>query len=671
MKLSLSHVVNKLFGIALAMLFSTMSILNLNAQSSALKRAHVNIPLNQGQAKTVGEKLSIPNGLRDELNIVIDDNLEKGKNVVSILDSSGKVIKQLQTSILDKADILGTITGFLTDTLGLNLADVPGSLDNLVQAHTEELAKLMDLQRPIAYLEVKDSVYVRLAQGGFPIKAKTDLVEVEFVNGFIRSIKATVTFEEHLLSRKANIILQELKSNPKPSTEQFNKALEFLGINQYAFQEYWDEKSSKDQSLKNDLFIADKRRAGQELVKTRYKIRYLESFLVEKTEVPSKVSSYSFSNNYSIGVSSFNDIKNLSTHTLFSSLNRTLPSGERSSLRNDNYSLNLGELIEDVRPVLYENQLDLSPDNGVYRFNEKALTKPLTEEPFKNLFEYYVFTDFLGLTGQTINGPLQVELGRSFNGITRRCGGLGYLNKMRIELILKQLNTDVASPIRTIASDGFDLSSLTQPDEFVSAANSGNAKRSTSAVEADLYTNTQAKVDFDFITYENQSLKSEYYLQFNMAFGRLNYLPNVGFDSSKTVNVDEKLISTTNTFSIGGTVATQLYAKEHFNIRTEYSLLATKLLNDLGSSSENLVLTRSKNSSQSLSSGEFATIHKLRVAAILKIGDDKISEVVARYSLTWSANVSNESYSRFELGFRRPLRLKTVSDTYKKEVLKF
>lgn len=87
------------------------------------------------------------------------------------------------------------------------------------------------------------------------------------------------------------------------------------------------------------------------------------------------------------------------------------------------YSMNLGDLIENYQQNLAVNRRDYSPADGVKKFDLASETcAELKKTATYKLLEARVYSDFVGLDSESPNGLLQTEIGHRVNLITNRLG---------------------------------------------------------------------------------------------------------------------------------------------------------------------------------------------------------------------------------------------------------
>lgn len=161
-----------------------------------------------------------------------------------------------------------------------------------------------------------------------------------------------------------------------------------------------------------------------------------------------------FSSQVPIGITTRNNILNLTNHKLYNELSKS------------NYYIKLGEVITYER-LNDELTKDHSPKNGRIILNENIRSKTLYKEPVNKLFHVNVFSDFVGLNEDNPNGLVQIEIDKRISLRTKRNNsGWGWLTHLTPSFVLSKIEENNRTlPVSLFTDSEGQVTKYTSPLE--------------------------------------------------------------------------------------------------------------------------------------------------------------------------------------------------------------
>ena len=221
-----------------------------------------------------------------------------------------------------------------------------------------------------------------------------------------------------------------------------------------------------------------------------------------------------FTNNYPIPLSSKKNLRLLNYVNLYANL----PGGV-------SYRLNLANALTYLFEV-ERDQYDLSPSDTVLKFafddKEHTHVQSLNKEDKNKIFEYRIFTDFIGLDEVKPNGLVQIEAQRKFKLYTKysiQRFPIGILRYIEPSFRWNKIENQNSYLQPSLAVDTFRIDSVTRSGITVAQY---NAQRTSYVTPLDLYQYQQISVgvNLNLISGYNGNTKLKYTIDGLFNFGR-------------------------------------------------------------------------------------------------------------------------------------------------------
>ncbi|MBE0638809.1 MAG: hypothetical protein IH598_09835 [Bacteroidales bacterium] len=259
---------------------------------------------------------------------------------------------------------------------------------------------------------------------------------------------------------------------------------------------------------------------------------------------------FRFENKYGIGFSTRGNFKKFDDIVLF------------DAIQNDSsYFINLGELL-DYDYFIRQSNKDYSPKNEVYRtFGGKEIE--LKKEENSKLFEFIVFSDFMGFENDNPNGLVQVEFAKKIVLRTSRRqmfgGGIGAFQYIKPTFLISKIEENnrylFPEKVSKITSDSLAGSVLVN-------------SLKTSPLDMLNYQRLSLGLDLNFLFIDSPESKIHFQVDFGFKFGR-----TLVRDSISSLN-DEGMVTNTglindfgvNYFTAYPIIRIQFFPDERFGL---------------------------------------------------------------------------------------------------------
>lgn len=271
-------------------------------------------------------------------------------------------------------------------------------------------------------------------------------------------------------------------------------------------------------------------------------------------------------NTFPIGISTLNALdQNMRGQQLFAIINK------------EKYAVPLYEVLAFYRPEPESNRRDYSPADTTFTIlkDETLQTSTLKRESSDELFEFKVFSDFVGIDGTSTNGLIQTELSKEM-----------YLNPYRF-LCWKYQKHSAYWGIASFIKPSFSLSKIEQTNKYYNLIYQ-NDTAYIPTLTLQQYEIYNIGFDVNLAMLSLPFLKSNFYIDPGFYFGRTGVSDSTHSMNDSVVYINKQGL---NNLSLRGNVrfVTQTDERYFFEIRGFYqytSLLSSNIIQT--SSSDNL-----------------------------------------------------------------------------------
>ncbi len=261
------------------------------------------------------------------------------------------------------------------------------------------------------------------------------------------------------------------------------------------------------------------------------------------------------SNTYPIGISSINSIEvNLKNVKLYTSIN-----GVR-------YNLKLSDVLSFYRPILECYRRDFSPADTSFTIikNSELQKVTLFKTPSQKLFEFKVFSDFVGMDGTSPNGLVQVDFSKEM-----------YLNSYRF-LCHKNQTHSVYFGFLSYITPSFIISKFEKTNKYIDLLNIDSSKYITT-LDLKQYELFSVGADFNLFMTTLPFLKSSLHIDNGFSFGRTGVADSTYSLNDSAITINEQGV---NTFSYKAIARLVFQTDERYFFELRGNLNYSTLLND-------------------------------------------------------------------------------------------
>lgn len=362
-----------------------------------------------------------------------------------------------------------------------------------------------------------------------------------------------------------------LKSENKKVFENYTNLTDNTNFIIYRKRQWFFKSNDAKQKGRKKLFIQiteNKKEIEIKEVNLDINNGFIENIAIKVDDGKNKLY---FTNYFPIPISTKKNINKLNNTFLFANLPN-----------NISYKIRITDFLRYYFNVEKE-QYDLSPADTVIRFefnqNKELEILTLNKENANKIFEYKVFTDFVGIDEQKPNGLIQIEAQRKIKLYTRYTfqrfpiGGLQYIEPLFKWNKIEKQN----SFLYPISSDTFYTDTITQSG--IKKPNY-NVTKNRSVTPLDIYQYQQISAGFNLnlISGFNANTKLKYYIDALFNFGRTKIRDSIAtvdttYSPYKVVNTKEsprELKANTIQWGIGAKIQFFPDARYGFTISAKY-----------------------------------------------------------------------------------------------------
>ncbi|MES2556098.1 MAG: hypothetical protein V4604_08105 [Bacteroidota bacterium] len=233
-------------------------------------------------------------------------------------------------------------------------------------------------------------------------------------------------------------------------------------------------------------------------------------------------------------------------------------------IENDVYELDLKDVIAFYNPRLMNGRSDLSPADTTFTVvkNEGEQVVLLHKTASQKLFEMKVYSDFVGLSGTTPNGLVQLEFSKEM-----------YLSSQKYTRVFRKgfyLNQSLG----TYISPFFTMSKLEKNNKFLPVT-VGDSSRAVRTLELKRFEMFSVGADMNLYSIAVPRWKTQLFIDPGIAFGRIG-LVDSAYTSDSTYLVNQSAV---NSFAARLTAKLVFQTDERYFFDMRASMQWYKLLN--------------------------------------------------------------------------------------------
>ncbi len=342
----------------------------------------------------------------------------------------------------------------------------------------------------------------------------------------------------------------------------------------------------------------------------------------ENNQIEKLQSKVTLRNTYPIGISTLNsiDFYNKRDSKLFTVINK------------NKYGVSLFDVLSFYRPNVKNYRRDYSPADTTFVLikDDQLQNVTLFRTPSQKLFEFRVFSDFIGLDGTSPNGLVQTEFSKEM-----------YLNPYR-NLFCKKQNASPYLGWFSYITPNITISKLEKSNKYFELEKFNDSAFITT-LNLKQYETYSVGADLNLLMVSVPFLKSNFYLDPGFAFGRTGVADSIYTNKDTVETLNERGI---NTLSFKTTVRIVFQTDEQyfFELRGYWNYL--KLMDD------NIYLVASLKDRDGPFNFWEKSIYSAELFAGTSILGDTKGKLFFRYRYTGSAAKSiRAGFSQIQLGY--------------------